>query len=81
MENGLQNTNWEDALEIHSDHVDKSFERHDTIDRHAQLKKMSLKECKLKLKPWLTKDILTSINNKNFFLKKSKFSKQYYQSK
>ena len=29
------------------------------------LKKMSLKECKVNLEPWLTKGILTSINNKN----------------
>ena len=34
-------------------------------DRHAPLKKMSLKEHKLKLKPWIKKGILTSINNKN----------------
>ena len=34
------------------------------IDRHTPLKKMSLKERKLKLKPWLTKGIFTSINNK-----------------
>ena len=26
LENYLQNTNWDDALEIHSEDVDKSFE-------------------------------------------------------
>ena len=34
-------------------------------DRHAPLQKMSLKEHKLKLMPWITKGILTSVNNKN----------------
>ena len=70
FENDLQNTIWEDALELHSDDVDKSFGTFfstikSIIDRHATLKKLSLKERKLKLKPWLTKGILTSINNKN----------------
>ena len=36
-----------------------------STDRHAPLQKMSLKECKLKLMPWITKGILTSVNNKN----------------
>ena len=53
--NDLQNTNWEDALELHSDEVDKSFGTFlstikSIIYRHAPLKKMSLKE----LKPLLT---------------------------
>ena len=70
FEKDLQNNIWEDALELHSDDVDKSFETFfstikSIIDRHAPLKKMSLKERKLKLKPWLTKGILTSINNKS----------------
>ena len=70
MENDLQNINWEDALKLHSDDVSKSFKNifstiKSIIDRHASLKKMSLKEHKLKLKSWLTKGILTSVNNKN----------------
>ena len=70
LENDLQNTSWDDALGLHSEDIDKSFETFfsnikSITDRHAPLKKMSLKECKLKLKPWLTKGILTSINNKN----------------
>ena len=45
LENDLQNTNWEDALELHSDDVDKSFGTFfstikSIIDRHdAPLKK------------------------------------------
>ena len=70
LENDLQNTSWDNALGLHSEDIDKSFETFfsnikSITDRHAPLKKMSLKECKLKLEPWLTKGILTSINNKN----------------
>ena len=70
LENDLQNTSWDDVLEVHSEDIGKSFETffstiNSTIDRHAPLKKMSLKERKLKLKPWIRKGILTSINNKN----------------
>ena len=70
LENDLQNTSWDNAPRLHSEDIDKSFETFfsnikSITDRHAPLKKMSLKECKLKLKPWLTKGILTSINNKN----------------
>ena len=44
LENDLQNNNWEDALELHRDDVDKSFETFfsnikSIIDRHARLKK------------------------------------------
>ena len=70
LENDLQNTSWDDDLEVHSEGVDKSFETflrtiNSITDRHAPLKKMSLKEHKIKLKPWIMKGILTSINNKN----------------
>ena len=69
FENDLQNNIWEDAIELLSDDVDKLFETFfstikSIIDRHAPLKKMSLKERKLKLKRWLTKGILTSIKNR-----------------
>ena len=71
MENDLKNTIWDNALELHSEDVDKSFETFFTTiksitNRHAPLKKMSLKERKLKLKPWLTKGILTSIKIKTY---------------
>ena len=70
LENNLRNTSWDDVLEVHSEDVDKSSDTffstiNSIIDRHAPLKKMSLKERKLKLKPWITKGILTSIDNKN----------------
>ena len=58
MENDLQNTSWDDALEFHSNDVDKSFE---TFFRYTPLKKMSLKEHKLKVKSCLTTGMLSSI--------------------
>ena len=56
LENNLRNTSWDDVLEVHSEDVDKSSDTffstiNSIIDRHAPLKKMSLKERKLKLKP------------------------------
>ena len=88
FENDLQNTIWEDALELHSDDVGKSFETvfgtiKSIIDRHAPIKKMSLKERKLKLKPWLTKGILTSINKNKTYRKycKSKTYRKYGRAK
>ena len=70
LENDLQNTSWDDVLEVHIEDVEKSSDTffstiNSITDRHAPLKKMSLKEHKLKLKPWIMKGILTSINNKN----------------
>ena len=41
-----------------------------TLDEHAPYKKISRKESKLKLKPWLTKGILKSIKLKNILYKK-----------
>ena len=56
LENDLQYTSWNDVLEVHSEDVDKSFDTffstiNSIIDTHAPLKKMSLKERKIKLKP------------------------------
>ena len=56
LENDLRNTSWDDVLEVHSEDVDKSSDIffstiNSIIDRHAPLKKMPLKERKLKLKP------------------------------
>ena len=80
LENDLHNTSWDGALELHSEDIDKSFETSfsttkSIIDRHAPLKKMSLKEHKLKIKTWLTKGILTSVSNKN------KTYRKYYRAK
>ena len=57
-------------LDVNNGDVDKSFESFITIvnsiiAEHAPLKKISVKERKPRAKPWITKGILTSINNKN----------------
>ena len=57
-------------LEEHNGDGDKSLESfiatvNSIIAEHAPLKKISVKERKLRAKPWITKGILTSINNKN----------------
>ena len=70
LERDLVNANWDAILEVNNGNVDKSFESFITtvnsvIAEHAPLKKISVKERKLRAKPWITKGILTSINNKN----------------
>ena len=70
LERDLVNTNWDAILEVNNGDVDKSFESFITtvnsiIAEHAPLKKISVKERKLRAKPWIAKGILNSINNKN----------------
>ena len=70
LERDLVNTNWDAILGVNNGDVDKYFESFITIvnsiiAEHAPLKKISVKERKLRAKPWITKGILTSINNKN----------------
>ena len=70
LERDLVNTNWDEILEVNNGDVEKSFKSFITtvnsiIVEHAPLKKISVKERKLRAKPWITKGILTSINNKN----------------
>ena len=70
LERDLVNTNLDTILEINNGDVDKSFESFITtvnsiIAEHAPLKKISVKERKRRAKPWITKGIIASINNKN----------------
>ena len=70
LERDLVNTNLDTILEINNGDVDKSFESFITtvnsiIAEHAPLKKISVKERKRRAEPWITKGIITSINNKN----------------
>ena len=74
LERDLVNTNWDAILEVNNGNVDKSFESFITtvnsiIAEHAPLKKISVKERKLRAKPWITKGILTSINTKTKHIK------------
>ena len=66
----LVNTNWDAILEVNNGDADKSFETlittvNSIIAEYAPLKKISVIEQKLRAMPWITKGILTSINNKN----------------
>ena len=70
LERDLVNTNLDTILEINNGDVDKSFESFITtvnsiIAEHAPLKKISVKERKRRAEPWITKGIITLINNKN----------------
>ena len=72
LERDLAGTNWDAILEVNNGDVDKSFESFITTvnsitGEHERnpLKKISVKERKLRAKRWITKGILTSINNKN----------------
>ena len=70
---------WDEVLPAESD-VNLFFESfHSTIneiiDRHVPLKKLSKKESRLDVKPWITKGILASIANKN------KLYKSYLKSR
>ena len=40
------------------------------LDKHAPLRKLSIQEDKLRKKPWITPDILTSVKNKNKLYRK-----------
>ena len=66
----LVNKNWDAILEVNNGGVDKSFESFITnvnsiIAEHASMKNISVKERKLRVKPWIRKGILNLINNKN----------------
>ena len=70
LESDLVNTNWDAILEVNNDDADKSFEFFVTTvnsvnAEHAPLKNIFVKERNLRGKHWITKGILTSINNKN----------------
>ena len=61
---------WDATVEKKNGDVNKSFESFITtansiIAEHAPLKKISVKEGKLRANTWIAKGILTPINNKN----------------
>ena len=66
----LENINWDRALKINKNQTIQSFERffnvlETLLDASAPLKKLTNKEVKLHLKPWLTNGIMTSIRQKD----------------
>ena len=62
LERDLVNTNWDAILEVNNSDVDKSFKSFITtvnsnIAEYVPLKNISVKERKLRAKPWITKGI------------------------
>ena len=66
----LENLNWIEISKTQKCNTDTSLEKllqviNTLLDRHAPLEQLTKREIKTKSKPWLTTDILTSINTKN----------------
>ena len=71
----LNGLDWPNILRINNDNVDLSFDLFyenvkKLILKHAPLKKLTIQEKKLRLKPWITTGILTSIKTKNRIYRK-----------
>ena len=66
----LENINWDRALKIDENETNQSFDTffnvfETLLDAHVPLKKLTNKEVKLHLKPWLTIAIMTSIRQRD----------------
>ena len=62
--------NWDKTIEINQNDVNNSFNKfigkfNNILDRHMPYKKVSNKEFKKKYKPWINKEIIIAINQKN----------------
>ena len=71
----LEKVNWDNILDVSEGNVNKSFQNFsnkttDIIDKHVPITKLSLKEMKSSNKPWLTKGILKSTDQKNAYYRK-----------
>ena len=65
LQDQLKSIDWNISLNIADDNIDKTCDNflvifNNLLDIHAPYKKISLKEKKLRDKPWITKGILTS---------------------
>ena len=71
----LEKVNWGNILNVSGSNVNKSFQNCsnkiiDILDKHVRITKLSLREMKSSNKPWFTKGILKSINQKKCYLQK-----------
>ena len=71
----LLSIEWDEILEIGKEDPNISFQRYystinNLIDKYMPLKKMSMKEIKQQQKPWITAEILKSINQRDKMHKK-----------
>ena len=67
--------NWNSKLQTNKNNVNLSFDNFYTginflLDKHVPLRKISKKEFKLKVKPWITPGIIISIRKRDKLLKK-----------
>ena len=74
------NIDWEAELQIEKNDVNYSTEKlfsnmNTIIDRHMPVRKLTTKECKQKIKPWITPKIIAKIKTKNKLYKKFMKSK------
>ena len=64
------NIDWDSEMEIQKNDVNHSTERffailNVIIDKHMPVRKLTVKECEQKIKPWITPAIIAKINTKN----------------
>ena len=74
------NVNWDEIISINKDNVNYSMDNfllkfNKIIDAHMPLRKKTRKEFKQKFKPWISKNILFKISEKNKVLRKYIHSK------
>ena len=71
FESELCNIDWKSVLEINKKDVDfsfsKFFETFNNLQKHAPIKKLCNKDKKTMKKPWITKEILKSIEKRTKF--------------
>ena len=71
----FQNINWNEVINVTKNDAKFSMNNflskiNQLLDTHAPLKKLSNKEFKQKLKPWITAHIISKIDEKNKSLRK-----------
>ena len=71
----LNSLDWQNVLSINNDNVNLSLDLFlenvkKLVVKDAPLKKLTIQEKKLRLKPWITTGILTSIKTKNRIYRK-----------
>ena len=69
------NIDWDSEMEIQKNDVNHSTDKFFSImnviiDKHMPVRKLTVKECKQKIKPWITSAIIAKINTKNRLYKK-----------
>ena len=86
ISNDLQNVSWDTELQLNSENISISTEKFipkisNLINDWAPLKELSNAKQKLQNKPWITKEILKSIKNKNKQYKKMVKLKTFLNAK